>query len=79
MCVCRVARHRNFPSSLDKEKNQANREASDPKLPASLSGLGRAGRPRWAWGRWEMGLAVAGRAGGGEDGRKISLSTVAVA
>ena len=79
MCVCRVARHRNFPSSLDKEKNQANREASDPKLPASLSGLGRAGRPRWAWGRRKKGLAEAGREGGGEDGRKISLSTVAVA
>ena len=79
VCVCRLARHLNFPSSFDKEKNQANREALDPKLPASLSGSGRAGRPRWAWERREQGLAEAGREGGGEDRRQISLSIVVVA
>ena len=66
VCVCRVARHLNFPSSFDKEKNQANREALDPKLPASLSGSGRAGRPRWAW----AGREGAGAGRGGEGGRR---------
>nr|XP_023420837.1 uncharacterized protein LOC111756767 [Cavia porcellus] len=48
---------------LQKEK-KTSKEALDSKLPAACLGLGRAGRPRWAWGR-RWGQAE----GGGREGR----------
>lgn len=59
-----------------KEEKKMSREALDPKLPASLSGSGSAGRPRWA-GRGGGG-SQGGRKGG-EGRRKISLLTAVVA
>lgn len=76
-CVCAWLPATGISSPLFiKEKNKMSREALDPKLPASRSGLGRTGRPLWAEGRG--GGRPRGREGG-EGRSKISLLTVFVA
>lgn len=66
------------PPLFIKENNKTSREALDPKLPASRSGSGRAGRPRWAWGKGRGQAEGVGREGR-EGGRKVSSLIVVFA
>lgn len=69
--VCPAARHRDFPSSFYKRKEQNElREALDPKLQASHSGVGTCRAPRV--GRGEGAGADRGRRRGG-GGREEDL------
>lgn len=58
------------PPLFIKEKNKTSREALDPKLQASHSGVGTCWAP--GVGRGEGAGADRGRRGGGEGRRKIS-------